>query len=91
MENLYLFGAKFEEELIKINSEKQKSKSVFTGLQQRKQSFSLRPNYNLPFLSGPLPGNQQGGLQVVQEENYFSQEQQQPEVKSYLFSLLNRI
>ena len=32
-ENPYLFGEKFEEKLIKTTSTKQKSKSIFTGLQ----------------------------------------------------------
>ena len=44
MENPYLFGEKFDEKLIKITSAKQKSKSIFTGLQQRKPAFSLRSN-----------------------------------------------
>ena len=61
MENPYLFGEKLEEKLIKITSAKQKSKSIITVLQQRKPTFSLRPNYNQPFLSDPWPGNLQGG------------------------------
>ena len=61
MENPYLFGEKFDEKLIKITSAKQKSKSIFTGLQQRKPAFSSRPNYNQPFLSGPLPGGSTSG------------------------------
>ena len=60
MENPYLFGEKFEEKLIKIASAKQKSKSIFISLQQSKPIFSSRPNYNQPFLSGAIPGNQQG-------------------------------
>ena len=46
--------------MIKIRSAKQKSTLIFTGLQQRNPTFSSRPNYNQPFLSGPLPRNQQG-------------------------------
>ena len=60
VENPYLFGEKFEKKLIKLTSAKQKSKSIFTGLQQKKTTFSSRLNSNQPFLSGPLLGNQQG-------------------------------
>ena len=60
VENPYLFGEKFEEKLIKLTSAKLKSESIFTDLQQRKPTFSLRPNYNQLFLSSPVLGNQQG-------------------------------
>ena len=46
---------------LKITRAKQKSKSIFTGIQQRKPTFSSRPNFNQTFLSGTLPGNKQGG------------------------------
>ena len=72
MENPYLFGEKFEEKLIKITSAKQKSKSVFTALQQRrKPTFFSRPNYNQPFLSSPLPENQQRGSTSVRARAFF--------------------
>ena len=72
MENPYLFGEKFEEKLIKVTSAIQKSKSIFIGFQQRKPAFSLRPNYNQPFLSDPLPGNQQGGSTSGRGRGFFS-------------------
>ena len=71
MENPYLFGEQFEEKLIKITSVKQKSKSIFTGLLQRKPTFSSRPNYNQPFLSGLLPGNQQVGSTSGRGRGFF--------------------
>ena len=71
MENPYLFEEKFEEKLIKITSAKQKSTSVFTGLQQRKPIFSSRPNYNQPFLSDPLPPNQKGGSKNCRGQGFF--------------------
>ena len=43
-----------------MTSAKQKSTSIFIALQQRKPTFSLRPNYNQPCLSGSLPRNQKG-------------------------------
>ena len=70
-ENPYIFADKFEEKLIKITSAKQKSKSIFTGLQQRKLTFFSRPNNNQPFLSGPLPGNQQGGSTSGRGQGFF--------------------
>ena len=57
--NLYISGEKCEEKLVKITSAKQKLKSVFTSLQQRKPSLSSRPNKQ-PFVSDPLPGHKQG-------------------------------
>ena len=67
----YLFREKFMEKLIKIASAKQISKSIFTGLRQRKPTFPLRPNYNQHFLSGPLPGNQQGGSTSGRRQGLF--------------------
>ena len=71
MENPYLFGEKFDEKSIKVTSAIQKSKSIFIGFQQRKPAFSLRPNYSQPFLSGPLPGNQQGGSTSGKGRGFF--------------------
>ena len=46
--------------MIKITIAKKKSKSIFTGLQERKPTSS-RPNYNHFFLPRHLPGKQLGG------------------------------
>ena len=54
-----------------MTSAKQKSKSIFTNLQQRKPTFSSRPNYNQPFLSAALPGNQQGGSTSGRGQEFF--------------------
>ena len=71
VENLYLFGEKFEEILKKITSAKQNSKSIFTDLQKRKLPFPSRPN-NHSFLSGPLPGNKQGDASGARRGVLFS-------------------
>ena len=62
IDNDYLFGEKFEEQLPKITSAKQKSKSVFTGLQRKPDMMSQFVNpVNQPFRSGPLPNSQHRG------------------------------
>ena len=71
MENPYLFWEKCEWKLLKIRSAKQKSESIFTGLQQKNPTFSSRPNYNQPFLSGSLPRNQQGRSASGRERGFF--------------------
>ena len=50
IDNDYLFGEKFEEQLPKITSAKQKSKSIFTGLQRKPDMMSQFVNpVNHPF------------------------------------------
>ena len=59
-DNDYLFGEKFEEQLSKITSAKQKSKAIFTGLQRKPNMMNQFVNpVNQPFRSGPLPNSQQ--------------------------------
>ena len=61
-DNGYLFGEKFEEQLSKITSAKQKSKAIFTGLQRKPNMMNQFVNpVNQPFRSGPLPNSQQRG------------------------------
>ena len=69
MENPYLFGEKFEEELIKITRAKQKL-SIFTDLQQTKLTFSLRPN-NSPFYQVLYQEINNEELQVVEGKILF--------------------
>ena len=59
IENPYLFGERLEQKLMKIASGKQNSKSVFTGFQKRKPTFSSRSS-NQPFLSDTLLCIKQG-------------------------------
>ena len=70
MENPYLFGEKIEEELIKITRPKQKPKSISTGLQQTKLTFSLRPN-NSPFCQVFYQEINNEELQVVEGKILF--------------------
>ena len=70
MENPYLFGEKFEEELIKITRAKQKPISIFTDLQQTKLTFSLRPN-NSPFYQVLYQEINNEELQVVEGKILF--------------------
>ena len=70
MENPYLFGEKFEEELIKITRTKQKPISIFTDLQQTKLPFSLRPN-NSPFYQVLYQEINNEELQVVEGKILF--------------------
>ena len=69
--------------MIKIKSVKQKSKLIFSVLQQRKPSFSLRPNYNQSFLSYPLPGHQQEGSTSDIGRGFYFSKQQWAEVTTY--------
>ena len=48
-----------------------KKVAIFTGLQQRKLTYSSRPNYNQPFLSGPPSGNQKGGSTSGRGQGFF--------------------
>ena len=62
IDNDYLFGEKFEEQLSKITSVKQKSKAIFTGLQRKPNMMNQFVNpVNQPFRSDPLPNSQQRG------------------------------
>ena len=57
VKNEYLFGEKFEEQLSKITSAKQKSKSIFTGLQRKPKMMNQNASpVNRTVWSGPLPG-----------------------------------
>ena len=71
-DNDYLFGEKFEEQLSKITSAKQKSKAIFTGLQRKPNMMNQFVNpVNQPFRSGPYPiANREVGGEVsyLQEE-----------------------
>ena len=50
LDNDYLFGEKFEEQLSKITTAKQKSKPVFTGLQRKPNTMNQFVNLvNHPF------------------------------------------
>ena len=70
--------------MIDITSGKQKSKSIFTGIQQRKLTFPSKLNYNQHFLSGPLyQETNEAEVQGVEGKDSFSQEQHQPEVRTY--------
>lgn len=53
----YLFGEKFEKKLSKITSGKQKSKTIFTGLQKSSKPTFL-PSHQL-YRAGPLSQNNQ--------------------------------
>ena len=76
IDNVCLFGEKFEEQLPKITSAKQKSKSIFTGLQRKPNMMNQFVNpVNQPFQSGPLPNRQQrdrGEASYLQEEEEVS-------------------
>ena len=62
IDNDYLFGETFEVQLSKTTTEKQKSKSIFTGLQRKPNMMNQFVNpANQPFRSGPLPNSQQRG------------------------------
>ena len=62
IDNDYLFGETFEEQLSKATTEKQKSKSIFTGLQRKPNMMNQFVNpVNQPFWSGSLPNSQQRG------------------------------
>ena len=66
VDNEYLFGDRLQEILTKITSAKQKSKSLFTGLQKKAtfaySSTSGATNYHQsPFRQGVLPQENQGG------------------------------
>ena len=62
IDNDYLFREKLEEQLSKITSAKQKSKSTFTGLQRKPNMINQFVNpVNQPFWSGPLPNNHKRG------------------------------
>ena len=68
VENVYLFGERFEERLAKITNAKQKSKALFTGLQKKPAVPYLSTNGNnndyyqqQPFRQSPLPQNHQRG------------------------------
>ena len=63
IDNDYLFAEKFEVQLSKITSAKQKSKSIFTGLQRKPSMMNQFVNpVNEPFRSDPLPNSQQRGM-----------------------------
>ena len=77
-----LFGEKFEEQLSKITSAKQKSKSIFTRLQRKPNMMNQLVNPVIQsFRSGPLLNSQQRGrgeasyLQEEEEVSNFSQYQ----------------
>ena len=56
VKNDYLFGEKFEEQLSKITSAKQKSKSIFTGLQRKPKMMNQNASpAKRTVWSGPLP------------------------------------
>ena len=62
IDNDYLFREKFEEQLWKTTTAKQKSRSIFTGLQKNPNMINQFVNpVNHPFRSGPLPNSQQRG------------------------------
>ena len=62
IDNDYLFGKRFEVQLSKTTTEKQKSKSIFTGIQTKPNMMNQFVNpVNQPFRSGPLPNSQQRG------------------------------
>ena len=62
IDNDYLFREKFEEQLWKTTTAKQKSRSIFTGLQKNPNMINQFVNpANHPFRSGPLPNSQQRG------------------------------
>ena len=62
IEDDYLFGKTFEEQPAKITSAKQKSKSIFTGLQGKpKMKNQFASPANRPVQSGSLLNSQQRG------------------------------
>ena len=74
IDNDYLFGEKFEEQLSKITSAKQKSKSIFTGLQGKPNMMNQFVNtVNQPFRSGPLLNSQR---EVGGESSYLQEEEE---------------
>lgn len=86
-DNIYLFGDKFEEKLLKDTNAKQKSKLLFSGLQRSKSSnntsgtsYSGNPSYtsyNQPFRGSPLPRTNGG------RGHFFSRAAQRGKKKSY--------
>ena len=81
IENEYLFGDKFEENLSKITTSKQKPKTIFTGL-QNSSSSKFRPCYQ-PFRACPLSQNNQKEYQGVKDAyGRYSKEQLLEEVRA---------
>ena len=83
MENPYLFGEKFEEKPIKIISAKQKWKSISPTYNKENQPSLRGQTITSPFFQARYQETNKEEVQVVEGEDSFSQEQQQPEVRTY--------